>query len=203
MEARLLVGPDASRTDEERLLGSLRGLTVERGGYVDAESWHPARERQPPFDVMIEEPKYVVALREDAGFPEDYWLLVPPQDDVEQVTIGYVDRSGRGGTTLDIEPYDPFHFAGDTAWLTTDDSPVVVRSIGYAALDVDRVVLLADDGREIEVILGPSLARYGVDLRPTFVRFEAPLLGYWVALDEHGDEIKRHRYQNWPPGYRS
>lgn len=201
LEGRVLVGPDASRADEDRLLASLRGLRVEREGFVDAETWHPDRERQPPFDVMIEEPKYVVAMRENAGFPEDSWLLVPPQGDVEQITILYVDRLGSSGTALDIEPYDPFHFAGDTARLTVDDSPVVVRSIGYAALDVDRVVLLADDGREIEVALGPSLARYGVDFRPTFVRFEAPLLGYWVALDEHGDEIKRHRYRNWPSGY--
>ncbi|MET0800994.1 MAG: hypothetical protein ABWZ53_07495 [Actinomycetota bacterium] len=177
-DARLLVGPDASPADLERVLATLRGLAIEDP--VAAESWHRSeRGRDSPLDVFIDEPKDVVAMPREPGFPEDYIVLVPLQSNPREAAIGYAGMDGIGGTLLDIKPSDPFHFAGDTGQVTADGGPVVVRSIGYAALDVDRVVLLADDRREVALTLGPSLAPYGVDLRPTFVRFKAParLLG--------------------------
>jgi hypothetical protein len=96
-------------------------------------------------------------------------------------------------------PFDfdeTFQSLGDSK----DPDRPFVQSWGVVSpSDVDRVLLRADDGREFELTVGPPLDRYGLPGRPTYLEFEPPLLGEYVALGPDGEVLGRRREENWPP----
>jgi Tol biopolymer transport system component len=200
-QATLAMGASASDEDVARLLQVFKDLRF--GDPRIAEGWqrvvlesHQTDSRgSEDFRSFYEQPKYVVWGVNALERTSRTWLV--PADPVA-ADGGYVIGSSISGSIaasagIMSEPGDRFFFGGSQRG---PESPVV-ESYGYVSLDVERLMLETEDGRVIEATIGPSFARFGVDLRPTYLQFEPPLDGTFVALDAGGDVLERERYALW------
>jgi hypothetical protein len=119
MVASHLVGPAAPRTDEERLLSSFRGITVERSGFVEAETWHPNVRSEGRRAVSVER-----ILDEDQPNvrSEPRRRLRARMRSRRLPRRG--DLSGQGGAMSRPEPYGPIcvgRWAGEDSAPRPDD----------------------------------------------------------------------------------
>ena len=199
-EALLAVGADTSQADRALLLDAFSSLDFRR--FPQGQEWHP-KDPQHGGELdsrpIYEWPKFVawgIEADTDTGLTV---LVIPDLDGrwggARTVMVG-------AGISADVGPEANFtpgerhvYFAGDVRGAFE----TLVHAYGFVSLEVDRLVIEADDGRLIEATIGPSLERYGVALKPTFTQFESPLLGRWVAYSSAGHVLERERYDNWPP----
>ena len=190
-QASLAFGPEASAQDRDSLLRVFRSLLV-----VDPRAtnyWHGLSPR------FINTWYVVWGVRQDEPALASTYLVGddPTQgDEPRPARVLAINSSsfGLGWGAFDVD--ETFQSLGDSK----DRDRSLVQSWGVVSpSDVDRVLLRADDGREFELTVGPALDRYGLPGRPTYVEFEPPLLGEYVALGPDGEVLGRRREENWPP----
>jgi hypothetical protein len=187
-QASLAFGPEASAQDRDALLRVFRNLQVE-----DPEGtkfWH---EKGDSFANTW----YVAwgARADDPALATTYLVGNDPTqgDEPRPTRVLALNAGGLGWSPFDFD--EVFQSLGDSKH--PDRS--FVQSWGVVSLVVERVLLRADDGREFELTVGPALDRYGLPGRPTYLEFEPPLLGEYVALGPDGEILGRRREENWPP----
>jgi hypothetical protein len=190
-QASLAFGPMAREEDRTRLLRVFTDLEV-----VDTRADGLARR----LDSRSRNTWYVAwGVRSDDPELAATYLVGDdpdprPQDRPERIVALNGSSFGFGWGPFDFD--QTFHPLGDSKG--PDRS--FVQSWGVVSpSDVARVVLEAQDGREVELTIGPPLDRYGIPGRPTYAEFEPPLLGEYVALGPDGEVLGRRREANWPP----
>jgi hypothetical protein len=184
-QAALTFGPEASEEDRATLLRIFADLEV-----VDAGAGGSGRRLDPSFRNT-----WYVAWGVRADDPELATVYLVGDDPTESRPTRVLATSSGG---IGWGPFDPdrlYRGMGDR--MLPDRS--FVQSWGVALEDVRQVLLVADDGRELEVTLGPSLDRFGLPARPAYVEFEPPLLGEYVAFGPDGEVLGRVPEKNWPP----
>lgn len=187
-QASLAFGPEASTQERDALLRVFRNLQVDepegtkfwRGLRDDfANVWYVA------WGTKADDPAlattYLVGNEPTQG------------DELRPARVLALKTSSLGWSAFDSN--EMFQLLGDSKY----PNRPFVQSWGIVSLAVERVLLRADDGRRFELAVGPSLDRYGLPGRPTYVEFEPPLLGEYVALGPDGDILRRRREKNWPP----
>jgi hypothetical protein len=185
-QASLAFGPEATADDRQTVLQVFRSLEIVEPEGTDY--WH---------DLSFVNTWYVAwgVRADDPVLASTYLIGDDPMAEGESqpIRVLALNAGGIGWGELDFR--ESFQGLGDGKH--PDRS--VAQVWGFASLDVDRVLLGADDGREIECTLGPSLGRYGLPGRPAYVEFEPPLLGEFVALSSDGLVLERERFENYPP----
>lgn len=187
-QASLAFGPEASTRDRETLLRVFRKLQVldPKGakfwhgkGDDFANTWYVAWGRRADNPALAS--AYLVGgdPREERGSRHERVLAL-------------------NAGSLGWSPFDHGEVFQSLMDRKVPDRPFV-QSWGVVSPAVDRVLLRAEDGREFELTVGPSLDRYGLPGRPTYLEFEPPLLGEYVALGADGEVLGRRREANWPP----
>ena len=186
-QASLAFGPDASEQDRAKLLQVFADLLV-----VDPTTAGSGRR----MDEHFRNTWYVVwgVRSDDPELATAYLVGDDANEPLPSRVLATSGGIGLGWSRFDPDP--PFAGLGDAK---QPDRPFV-QSWGVASNEVRRIVLDANDGRQIELTIGPSLLRFGLPARPTYVEFEPPLVGEYVALDVSGNVLGRVRERNWPPG---
>lgn len=187
--ATMFASADATREDRDRLVEAFQGLSFDRFARVSRDA--------STIDEMFEGPSFVTGLPPNA-FGAEFVVLIPEDGDPATMQLGTTSMGGIGYSIFEPEPGDVFMPGGDSGTpIDGAEGEYDVKAIGYADSSVDRVVLVADDGRRIEAALGPSLERYGVNWRLVYVEFRSPLVGDWTVIKD-GEVIATVRYANWP-----
>ena len=185
-QASMAFGPEASEQDRTTMLQIFADLEV-----VDPASAGSGRKLDQDFRGTW----YVVwgVRSDDPELAATYLVGDEPSRSPATRVLALSAGGGFGWSSFDPGP--AFVSLGDSK--RPDRS--FVQAWGRASPEVHRVVLRARDGREIELSVGPSLIRYGLPARPTYVEFEPPLVGEYVALDMDGEVLGRAKERNWPP----
>jgi hypothetical protein len=183
-EATLAVGSAATSADRATLLEAFRGL---RFVYPDsAKGWRRWRIRVAhdpanTADLMFGS-KYVVW---SAG---NRTLLIP---------MAGPPRVGAAefGPDVDVFGAERVAFQGDKHYdfASYNHRSGGVDAFGFVSPATEKLVLQTSDGRAVNATIGPSLERFGINARPTHLRFTPSRPGWFVAYDASGNELGRQR----------